>query len=131
MKSWRIWLLLLLAVLLPVRGAVAAAMPCSVAESGVRTELAGDEAMEHAHAHGHADAHDHGAMSHDGGHTGHDHAASDRCNMCSASCALTLLVSDVPTLAEPLDLAAVKFSELSAPSPSFLSDGQERPPRTI
>lgn len=133
MKSWRLWLLLLLAVLIPVRGSVAAAMLCPVAGSGILTELAmvdhpTHEAMDHAMEHDHGVSHDHAAGGH---HDGDDHTATDKCNMCSAFCSLTPLVSDVPTVAEPPDPAAVKFSELSAPPPSFFSDGQERPPRTI
>jgi hypothetical protein len=134
MKSWRIWLLLLLAVLLPVRGAVAAAMLCPVAGSGIQTELAvvnhptAHEAMDHAMEHDHGVSHEHAVGGH---HDGHDHTATDKCNMCSAFCSLTPLVSEVQTVAEPLDPTAVKFSELSAPPPSFFSDGQERPPRTI
>ena len=80
------------------------------------------------HSAGHAAMDD--ALSHD--HSGgHDHAASEGCNACSAYCSLTPLVSNLPTLAEPLDSTAVKFSDLSAPPPSFVSEGQERPPRTI
>jgi DUF2946 family protein len=123
MKTWRICLLLLLAVLLPVRGAVAASMLCPIAKS-----------TQENHA-----VHDHAAMEHplagmggsDDGHSGHDHTASDNCNMCLAYCSLTPLASKSPTPLEPLAPATVKFSELSAPAPSFLSEGQERPPRTI
>ena len=137
MKSWRIWFLLLLAVLLPVRGAVAAAMLCAVAGSGVQTELvvggqaAGHQTMDQAQSHDHAGAQGQGVADHGDGHAGHDHTGSDKCNMCSAYCSLTPLVSNVLALVEPPDLASVKFSDHAAPAPSFLSDGQERPPRTI
>jgi hypothetical protein len=134
MKSVRVWLLLLLALLLPVRGAVAAAMLCPIAGSGVQTEMqvqapAADHAAHEA-MHEHKDAHEH-AASHV--HTAdHDHGkAADRCNLCSAFCSLTPLVGSVPTVATPLDLSSTAFPDLSAPPPSFLSDGQERPPRSI
>jgi hypothetical protein len=142
-KSWRICLLLLLAVLLPVRGAVAAAMLCPVAGSGAQLELAMvgqsaghaamDAAMSHDHTggHDHASGHGHAADTSADGQAGHDRAASEACNACSAYCSLTPLVSSLPTLAEPLDPTAVKFSDFSAPPPSFVSGGQERPPRTI
>ena len=144
MKTWRICLLLLLAVLLPVRGAVAAAMLCSVAGPGAQMELpmvgqpASHAAMDSALSPHHSGGHDH-AAGHDHAHGdassdseyGHDHAASEGCNTCSAYCSLTRLLSNLSTLAEPLDASAVKFSDLSAPPPSFVSDGQERPPRTI
>src|SRR5690242_689943 len=100
MKSVRIWLLVLLAVLLPVRGAVAAAMLCPIAGAGVQTELqmssehAAHEAM-HQHQHQHATSHEHTADP--------DRANSaDRCNLCSAFCSLTPLVGSVPAVAAPL-----------------------------
>ena len=112
---------------------MAAAMLCPVGGTGTQSELrvaghaAGHDSMEHGH--NHADGHDHGAAATGGdGHAGQDHA--DKCNLCSAFCSLTPLMSSAPTLAEPLDVS-VKFSALSAPPPNFFSDGQERPPRTI
>jgi hypothetical protein len=138
-KTVRIWFLLLLAVLLPARGAVAAAMLCPAGTGGVQQEmvLSGEtlrhDATEHMHAHpaGLEQAAEHGHTAEDDGHASHDHTTSDRCNACSAFCSLTPLVTSVPPVFEPLDPAGVKFSELSAPAPSFLSGGQERPPRTI
>jgi hypothetical protein len=138
-KTVRIWFLLLLAVLLPARGAVAAAVLCPVGTGGVQQEMvlsgeaAQHDAMEHMHGQGldQAAEHGHAATSHDDGHANHDHTTSDRCNACSAFCSLTPLVTSLPSVFEPLDPARVKFSESSAPPPSFLSDGQERPPRTI
>lgn len=76
----------------------------------------------------HEAAHDHGGTGH---HDGHDHGAVDKCNMCSAFCSLTPLASDAPRMPEPAALPSVKFPDFSTPAPSFLSDGQERPPRTI
>jgi hypothetical protein len=134
MKSVRVWLLLLLALLLPVRGAVAAAMLCPIAGSGMQTEMqvqvsAADHAAHEA-MHEHKDAHEHAASP---VHSAdHDHGkAADRCNLCSAFCSLTPLVGGVPTVPTPLDLSSTAFPDFSAPSPSFLSDGQERPPRSI
>jgi hypothetical protein len=143
-KIWRTWLLVLLAVLLPVRGAVAAAMLCPISGSGVQLELAtagqsaghaaaDHQALSHDHSavHDHASAHDHAPDASGDGHAGHDHAASEACNACSAYCSLTPFVSNLPPLVEPLDPTAVKFADLAAPPPSFVSGGQERPPRTI
>ena len=136
MKAVRIGFLLLLAVLLPIRAGVAATMLCAVGNAGVQTELRlsqppmGHETMDHATAHDHAASHDHAGVSHhDDGE--HGQAASDKCNMCSAYCSLTPLAGTVPTLVEPLGLAAVERSDHTAPAPSFVSGGQERPPRTI
>lgn len=137
MKTVRIWFLLLLAVLLPVRGAVAAAMLCPVAGSGAQMELAmgphvaGHEAMDHVMAHDHAGGHGPASGASGDGDPGHDHASPEGCNVCSAYCSLTPFVSNVPTLPEPLGLTDVGFTDLSAPPPSFVSEGQERPPRSI
>jgi hypothetical protein len=135
MKSARIWLVLLLAVLLPVRGAVAATMLCPIAGSGSQVELRVEldssvhQAIDHSIATNHEAAH--GAQhEHDGGH--HDHAASgqpDKCNMCSAFCSVTPLVNTSPAILPPVDAANTVFPAFSAPAPSFFSDGQERPPR--
>jgi hypothetical protein len=157
-KIWRTWLLVLLAVLLPVRGAVAAAMLCQVSGPAVQLALAiagpsaGNKAMaeamaeamdqapshhqhaaghDHARGHDHASGHDHAPDASGDGHPGHDHAASEACNACSAYCSLTPFVGNLPPLVEPLDPTAVKFDDVAAPPPSFVSGGQERPPRTI
>jgi hypothetical protein len=148
-KTVRICLLLLLAVLLPVRGAVAAAMLCAPAGVGAPGEprmgaqhpahAMGHHAMGH-HAMGHqgdgADAHAaHPAVLHgDGLSSGGDPDASgpeDRCTLCAAFCSLTPLVGSAPGLFVTQALPAASFPALSAPVPSFLSDGQERPPRSL
>jgi hypothetical protein len=143
-KTVRICLLLLLAVLLPVRGAVAAAMLCAPAGVGAPGEpRMGAQHPAHAmghHAMGHqgdgADAHAaHPAVLHgDGLSSVGDPDASgpqDRCTLCAAFCSLTPLVGSAPGLFVPQALPAASFSALSAPVPSFLSDGQERPPRSL
>lgn len=133
MKTVRICFLLLMAILLPIRGAVAASMLCEVGGFGMQSELPIGGHDDHAGSH--EAAHDHHAAAHDhegaGQHEGHDHGAGNKCNMCSAFCSLTPLVSDAPRLPEPAALPSVRFPDFSTPAPSFLSDGQERPPRTI
>lgn len=131
MKLVRIWLLVLLAVLLPVRGAVAGAMLCPPTGIGTQSKvrLMDHKAIGHDHHVGAAASvqhvHDDGAQ--------HDHGLSgqDKCNLCSALCSLTPLVSEHAGVAEPRDLAATRFPGFSSPAPSFLSDGQDRPPRSI
>lgn len=143
-KTVRICLLLLLAVLLPVRGAVAAAMLCAPADVGPPGEpRMGAQHPAHAmghHAMGHhgdgADAHAaHPAVLHgDGLSSGGDPDVSspqDRCTLCAAFCSLTPLVGSAPGLFVPQVLPAASFPALSAPVPTFLSDGQERPPRSL
>ena len=130
-KTVRIWFLLLLAVLLPFRSAVAAAMLCPVGGPGVQSELRSGDCTPH-HDMGAMSppeaAHDHGGAGHD---AGHDHGAVGKCTMCSAFCAWAPGVGNAPGLPEPAALAGVKFPSFSTPSPSFLSGGQERPPRTL
>jgi hypothetical protein len=115
-KTLRLCILLLLAVLLPVRGAVAAAMMCAPIASGSHHATHGSG--EHAgHPHGPAS----GAV--------HDHAAGDKCGLCAACCTAAPLVSNAPDVSIPSDLRTAGFPALRAQAPSFLSDGQERPPR--
>ena len=124
MKSLRIWLLLLLAVLLPIRGAIAAALPC--AGEGLPAHVA------QAHAAAHAQ---HQHMSHVGhasplGHAG-EHGDDGKCNLCASCClGATLPATFSPAIAA-IEEAGASFAVLQASAPTFLSDGQERPPRSI
>jgi hypothetical protein len=123
-KILRIWLLVLLAILLPLRGAIAAALPC---------EGIGHRApVEHAHVHpGMDSAGVEAVASHGHGGHHHDHAGVDKCNLCSSCCSTApLLLTFSPTVAAP-DSSSVEFPLLQAPAPTFQSDGQERPPRSI
>ena len=138
MRTIRIWLLVLLAVLLPVRGAVAAAMLCPPASSGGQSSVATavSDVDHHAtgaagHAeHEHAD-HQHAGHDADASGTGGHHDGFGKCNLCCDFCSMTPLLSTLPAVPMPPDLASVSFADLLAPAPSFLSDGQERPPRSI
>lgn len=130
MKSFRAWLLLLLVVLLPVRGALAAGMFCPGGAPA--------QARQAAHAHVHADADaTHGAHAH------HDEAShgqpaepqdqaggTDPCNLCAAFCSLTAAVGAGLSLRGPPP-AAMLVTHLELPRASFVPDGQERPPRSI
>lgn len=138
MKPLRLCLLLLLALLLPLRGTLAAAMLCPSAGAGTQHEMHGMDHSDldamaaaaptdsemHDHAH-----HEHGSSgTHDDGPS---HNTPDKCNLCSACCSATPLISSAPALAMPQNLAFATFAAIAAPAPSFLSDGQERPPRSI
>ena len=142
MKSFRVWLLVLLTVLLPLRGALAAAMMCPVAGAAGQTGVQiAERAHDHGHSHGHPTSGDHAASAH---HAGpelatqdadhHDLASvgdpSDKCNLCSAFCSVTGMVSGRATTAEPRAVV-IGFPHRYAPPSSFIPDGQERPPRTI
>ena len=142
MKTLRICLLVLLAVLLPVRGAVAAAMLCSPTSMSGHSQaqaLSHVPSAEHAHHHesmmaaaDEAPAHDHASHHADEGAAGghHNDGSMEKCNLCCAFCTLAPMVSSLPSLPSPIDLSVISFPDLSAPAASFLSDGQERPPRS-
>jgi hypothetical protein len=129
-RIFRTWLLLLLVIVLPVRGAMAAAMLC-LPQSDARSERV---VVDH-HGDGMASAgHDHAQHSHDasaaqqkdegGAADAHD------CNLCASFCSLTVLTTDPPDWRHPPAQATLNPAP-SAPVPSFVSDGEERPPRTI
>ncbi|HEV8690805.1 MAG TPA: DUF2946 family protein [Ideonella sp.] len=119
MKLLRVWLLILLAVLLPARGVVAAAMLCPV---GSHAAVVHEQALALDDHHGghHDKQHDHGHGS-----------VADTCNMCSAFCSMAPLASSAPAPLPVLDAATTVFPETSAPVARFQSDGPERPPRSI
>ena len=135
-KHFRLWLLLLLAVLLPMRGAFAAAMFCPPAGVGTQSEVRapGHAAGQHATADVVMDDAAHDPVTHDhGSNTGDGESLStqDKCNLCSAFCSVAAFVGSLFTMPTPQDLAAAAFPDPFAPPPSFLSDGQDRPPRSI
>lgn len=123
-KRIRVWLIVVLAMLLPVRGALAAAMPCA--------SLGAHGGAAHA-AHGaagHADAAHANAGHAQGAHDAHDDpGGTESCLLCTACCA-TALVRVVVGVAEP-GAAKLDFVEPAAAGPNFTPDREERPPRSI
>lgn len=129
MRTFRLWLVLLLIALIPARGALAAGLPCGPGgEPASRHAFpAGAEATSHeaaSAAASQASPEDGAADCCDGPSTG-----SDGCALCMAVCAATPLPSASATVPDRLPLAAVRFPTLTLPALSFLSEGQERPPR--
>jgi len=111
MRRFRLWLLVLLAVLLPIRGAVAAGMLCP--QEGHAPVVA--QALKHPHHH------EHGSAASD----------SHSCKLaCAALCSGASALIATPLDAPPPVAGGVDFPPCLAPSPSFFSDGPERPPRT-
>ncbi|MDE2607925.1 MAG: hypothetical protein KGL68_18610 [Burkholderiales bacterium] len=133
MKIARVLLLVLLSALLPIRGAMAAALPCAGA-AGATSGMHQMHEMQASHGGHHdeagADAHMVGKMSH-GQHHHEGAAGQGTCNLCSACCSVPPLASAVPGVPLPHAVASVAFPDLTFPAPSFLSEGQERPPRSI
>jgi len=126
LRALRIWLLVLLAVLLPVRGTMAAAMLCAPS-----MPAQGEHRIAADHDHDQAD--DHAIHQHaEPAHAAHQEASHGdaKCNLCCDLCSVTTPLSALPSLPTPQDHSSVSFPDLSAPAPSFLSDGQERPPRS-
>lgn len=112
MKNLRLLLVVVLTLLVPFRGAVAAAMLCP--PSG-----AAPSAGEHA---GHAQHHGEDAQA--------DDDSAERCHLCAAFCSMTPLLNSWPAVLPALATAPMSFPDIGAAAPHFLADGQERPPRS-
>jgi hypothetical protein len=126
-KTLRICLLVLLAVLLPIRGAVAAAMP--YVSAGLHHE--GGAAAAHVH-HAGMTVPGHDPATHAAaGPNEHHSGGAPTCNLCCDFCSLTTLPTSPTALPPATDFATLSFPDLFAPLPSFLAGGQERPPRSI
>lgn len=152
MKMLRVCLLLMLVVLLPWRGAVAAAMLCpppsmpashdahsehSHHDAPAATAVDGPADLQAEH-HEHQGHHDHAYLIADEASDTQQApdntpppAADGKCQLCAATCALSTLPAPAPGLPQPPAVAASAFPPLVAPAPDFLSSGQERPPRSI
>ena len=130
MKHLRIFILVLLAVLLPIRGAVAATMLCAQGEGpSTAAVVAGhgnhEMHVDHSSAHPHASDDAPGDDSSSGG----EHPAS--CHFCASGGCMVSMIGTVPSLGQPSLTSSVTFAALTAPVPAFQSGGQDRPPRTI
>ncbi|OGA99553.1 MAG: hypothetical protein A3E25_12655 [Burkholderiales bacterium RIFCSPHIGHO2_12_FULL_69_20] len=140
MKNLRALLLVLLAFLLPVRGAMAAAMLCPGAGAqGVA--VVAPEAVEPGHMKAHAAdglPASHAAMNHHASNADRSGEAAANpgehqpgCQACANSCCVTPLAFAPPLVIAPHPITSVAFPALSVPVPAFQSGGQDRPPRTI
>jgi hypothetical protein len=135
-KTFRIWLLVFLAVLLPIRGAVAAGMLCeteparhAVAQtlhlaSSAAEPHHGDDGDRHGHTHASTSSDD--AVNEPGSSSG-----TDACNLCVAYCSVTALPGSLPCMAVPVVSVGVSYPYAAAAAPSFIPGGLERPPRSF
>jgi hypothetical protein len=129
LKNLRFWLVVLIAVLLPLRAAVGAVVLCPVG-SGAEVML--------AHAHDTGGVHEHAAAPQDGHHTHHDphdghhqHTDADgKHKLCVAFCSVVPMVSDAPTVPVLSAPGAVRFPACANALRSFVPDGEKRPPRS-
>jgi hypothetical protein len=140
-RTVRALFVILLALLMPLRAAVAGAMLCPTAGAAETHQqhpaMYDDSAAVEAPHDGmhHAGMHDDG-MRHPGAH--HDpaesspapHAHDGGCNLCASFCSMTPMPSTAPTIEPSMLAATLSFPTLHAPAPSFQSDGQDRPPRS-
>lgn len=137
MKNLRVVILVLLALLLPVRGAMAAAMLCPGEGSGASAVVAvveGDVAMPAEHG-----LHNEQATSHhhpsDGHASDHDTSVSGghptACQVCVSGCCLAPLAFAPPSVQVRVLTTSAVCPALSLAIPAFESGGQDRPPRTI
>lgn len=134
MSKPRIWLLLLMALILPFKGAMAAA--------GMFCHLGSDLPMSaivqpHQHHAGGAD-HDHarGNGTYNDAQSGvHDDSGpspgSSSCTICSAVCSAPPLPPAGVSWQPLAPTGAERFPALAPPRPSAVSSGLERPPRTV
>ena len=125
--------MLLVILLLPIRGAMAAAMLClsqDGPENVMVQHLGGESSKPHDHAqHGHGH-HSHAEDTQAGQDDDVASGTADDCNLCASFCSLTPLASTAPDLRHPWARAALNPAP-SVTAPSFVSDGEDRPPRTI
>jgi hypothetical protein len=122
-KTFRLLVLMLLAMLLPLRGLSAATLLCKQVPAS-HSELA-------VHGHGN-DVHPdtaHSQAQHD--HGDHDHGGVDKSHHCLSACSAPPLRADSPSVALPALLGTAVFPAYAAHVSTFQPDGQERPPRSI
>lgn len=117
-KSLRIFVLVLLAMLLPLRGVSAATVLCEQL-STPHVEAA---VLEHGHEMASDAGHD-PSQQHD-----HDHSGADKGRHCVSSCSATPLMTALPALASAPGAGTTAFPRFAAPAPTFLSDGQNGHP---
>ncbi|MEP6874860.1 MAG: hypothetical protein ABI887_10890 [Burkholderiales bacterium] len=129
MKHLRILILVLMSILLPIRGAVAATMLCPVGEGTSTAALFAEQGHDEMHA-DHSVTHHHAS-----GEAPNDEPSSGEhpttCHFCASGCWMASIVGMVPSLGQPGLTSSVTFPALTTRIPVFQSDGQDRPPRTI
>jgi hypothetical protein len=133
MKKLRIPLILLVALILPVKGAMAAAgMFCHLGSAQPMSAIV--QPHQH-HAGAHQNHAEHHAVDGDSQSDAEDDAplipASSSCAICSAVCSAPPLPANGIAFHVPAASGAECFPALSPPRLSAVQSGLERPPRTI
>lgn len=145
MKTLRVWLVVLLALVLPLRGVLAAGMPCTLGgQGGVPMSVPSVAQMDQqfdADQEVTADAQTPPSdvddqkldVSDADGQPDETTLPMSDCGSCT-TCGLCYLTAGLVSAsygAPSQRLAAVAFPSYAAAAPSFISGALERPPRTI
>ncbi|MCE2658895.1 MAG: hypothetical protein LW854_11725 [Rubrivivax sp.] len=136
MKHLRMVIMVLLALLLPIRGAMAAAMLCPADGSSPSTAAAVEQDLiampaEHGSHDAQAIAHHHLScvdVSRDDSSVSDDHPTA--CQVCASACCLTPLAFAPPSVQASVLSTSDFWPALSQAIRAFESGGQDRPPRT-
>lgn len=121
MKTVRLFVLVLLAMLLPLRGVSAAALLCEQ-QPASQTEVVSHDHGDHDMATG---------LGEDRAQHDHSHNGFDKGRHCLSSCSAAPLMGAVPAVLTPTLAGTTVFPHFAAPAPTFQSDGQDRPPRSF
>ncbi len=121
MRSLGVCFLVLLVLLLPLRAAWGAAMPCHalLGDGGGPAAVRPVDAVSPCHADAHAEAEADADA----------HAVNDVCKRCAALCSLTPLPPALAAVPERIDRVLPSPPGRGAPPASFVRGGPERPPR--
>lgn len=137
-KTLRVCVLVLMALLLPLRGVLAASTPCTLAGiASVQVPMPAQPDAGHHPCDDHAadDGHalpDVGAPEATGHHASAGPAGSHHGSGCqTGACCLMPLGATPPATVAPPAAGAVCYPALVAPPAAFQSGGQDRPPRAI
>lgn len=126
-------ILILLLLLLPVQGAVAASRWICVASEGTVVATSADHAHLSTERQHHQDSAPVDSADLDVGHDSDapiSHDPDGTCQLCAA-CSLTSAAPPPPLVLSSLPPANAGFPPVSVPVPHNIADGPERPPRTI
>jgi hypothetical protein len=131
MTKLKACLLLFVMLMLPLRGAMAGmGLLCEHAPQPMQAaaQHAGHDHARHGVQHAAEDTRLVSAFAH---HDHGDRSAPDTCNLCTSVCSTPPLASGAVQLPAPLDGGRPHFPPVDVARLSYVTDGLERPPRTI
>ena len=138
-KVFRLYLLVLLTVLMPLRGAMAHVQSCASGNGNmvVQATAQANHELSHADSHrmNHADhGHDH-LLASSGGATDTDptqsHGHQGKCSSCTLTCASACVALPSSMGMTVMQAVSPKFPSLTTLTSQFLAEGPERPPRSL